>query len=231
MTIGPTSPSGSARAAPGTTAARSRTAVPNLHVLTPAEQRADDLATITRILAAGVPAIQVRIKGRSDREHLAIAGAVTQRCHEAGARCIVNDRPDIALACGADGVHLGAEDLPVEVVRRLVGDALWIGGTARDPDTARRLVAAGADYLGVGPIHTTRTKGGLPDPLGLDRLAEVAAAVDVPVLAIAGITADRVPAVLRAGAAGVAVMGAVMHAPDPTAAARDLLDRLEETPR
>lgn len=231
MTIGPTPPSGSARAAPRTMTARSHTPVPVLHVLTPAEQRADDLTTITAILAAGVPAIQVRIKGRSDHEHLTIAGAITQRCHEAGARCIVNDRPDIALACGADGVHLGSEDLPVEVVRSLVGDQLWIGGTARDPATARRLEAAGADYLGVGPIHATRTKDGLPDPLGLDRLAEVAAAVDVPVLAIAGITADRVPAVLRAGAAGVAVMGAVMQAPDPGAAARDLLDRLEETSR
>ncbi len=207
------------------------TSVPRLHVLTPETQRVDDLRAVDAALAAGAPAIQVRVKERTDRDHLEVAAAITRRCHDAGARCIVNDRPDIALACGADGVHLGAEDLPVEVVRELVGERLLVGGTARDPDTARRLAAAGADYLGVGPIHPTSTKEGLPDPLGLDRLTAISSAVDVPVIAISGITAERIPDVLRAGAAGVAVMSAVMGADDPGMATRQLLDHLEEAPR
>jgi thiamine-phosphate pyrophosphorylase len=205
--------------------------VPRLHVLTPARQRADDLDTVDAILGAGAPAIQVRVKDATDRVHLLAAGAIADRCHRAGAMCIVNDRADIALAVGADGVHLGAHDLPVEAVRRLAGDRLMIGGTARDPETARRLVEEGADYLGVGPIHATSTKDGLPDPLGLERLQAVCRAVEVPVLAISGITAERTPEVLQAGAAGVAVMSAVMSAPDPATATRALLAHLQEAAR
>lgn len=208
----------------------STTSIPRLHVLTVATQRADDLTTVEAVLAAGAPAIQVRVKDAVDRDHLAVAGAITQRCRAADAICIVNDRVDIALACDADGVHLGADDLPVAVVRRLAGDRLLIGGTARDPETARRLESEGADYLGVGPIHTTSTKDGLPDPLGLERLAAICSAVSIPVIAISGLTAERVPDVRRAGAAGVAVMSAVMTAAAPAEATRQLLDTIEEEP-
>lgn len=208
--------------------ATTTTSIPRLHVLTVATQRADDLTTVDAVLAAGAPAIQVRVKGAVDRDHLAVATAITQRCHAAGAICIVNDRPDVALACEADGVHLGADDLPVAAVRRLAGDRLLIGGTARDPATAQRLEDAGADYLGVGPIHPTSTKDGLPDPLGLERLAAICSAVSIPVIAISGLTAEHVPDVRRAGAAGVAVTSAVMAAADPAGATRRLLDRLEE---
>ncbi len=208
--------------------AATTTSIPRLHVLTAATQRADDLTTVDAVLDAGAPAIQVRVKGAVDRDHLAVAAAITQRCHAAEAICIVNDRPDIALACEADGVHLGADDLPVAAVRRLAGDRLVIGGTARDPESARELEEDGADYLGVGPIHPTNTKDGLPDPLGLERLAAICSAVSIPVIAISGLTAERVPDVRRAGAAGVAVMSAVMAAADPAVATRQLLDRLEE---
>ena len=208
--------------------AATTTSIPRLHVLTAATQRADDLTTVDAVLDAGAPAIQVRVKGAVDRDHLAVAAAITQRCHAAEAICIVNDRPDIALACEADGVHLGADDLPVAAVRRLAGDRLVIGGTARDPASARELEEDGADYLGVGPIHPTNTKDGLPDPLGLERLAAICSAVSIPVIAISGLTAERVPDVRRAGAAGVAVMSAVMAAADPAVATRQLLDRLEE---
>ena len=208
--------------------ATTTTSIPRLHVLTVATQRADDLTTVDAVLAAGAPAIQVRVKDAVDRDHLAVASAITERCLAAGAICIVNDRPDIALACEADGVHLGADDLPVAAVRRLAGDRLLIGGTARDPATAQRLEESGADYLGVGPIHPTSTKDGLPDPLGLERLAAICSAVSIPVIAISGLTAEHVPDVRRAGAAGVAVTGAVMAAADPAGATRQLLDRLGE---
>lgn len=186
--------------------------VGRLHVIVDSE----DLAVAA--LAGGAPTIQVRLKAGTDRERLALVARIARRCADAGAQCIMNDRVDLALAAGAAGVHVGADDLPAGAVRRLAGPELIIGGTARDPDTARRLVDEGASYLGVGPVFATSSKDGLPDPIGLDRLAAVVAAVDVPVIAIAGITVERVAAVLDTGAWGVAVIGAVAAARDPAAA-------------
>jgi thiamine-phosphate pyrophosphorylase len=197
--------------------------IPRLHVLTDATVGLDDLSIVDAALAGGAPAIQVRVKERTTREHLAVVRAIVGRCREAGAISIVNDRVDIALAAGADGVHLGLDDLPIADARALAGDRLFIGGTARDPDTARALVAAGADYLGVGPTFSTRTKDGLPAPLGPDGVAAVVDAVEVPIIAIAGVDASRVPAVLATGAHGVAVTAAVTAADDPAAAVRELL--------
>ena len=175
--------------------------LPRLHVLTAANQRADDLRTIDAVLDAGAPAIQIRVKDHTDRDHLAVVRAIVARCRRAGSFSVVNDRVDLALAAGADAVHLGLTDLPIRAARDLAGDRLVIGGTARDPETARRLVADGADYLGVGPTYATSTKEGLPDPIGPDAVAAIVAAVDVPVIAISGITAQRVPEVLADGCA------------------------------
>jgi thiamine-phosphate pyrophosphorylase len=178
-------------------------------------------------LDGGAPTLQVRLKSGTDAERLALVEAIAARCRAAGALCLVNDRADIAVAAGADGVHVGADDLPVAAVRRVVGEGAVVGGTARDPATARRLVAAGASYLGVGPTYATTSKDGLPDPIGLAGLRAVATAVDVPVVAIAGITADRVPEVLATGAHAVAVIGAVSGAADPRAATRALASAVE----
>jgi thiamine-phosphate pyrophosphorylase len=207
------------------------TPIPRLHVLTDATVGIDGLQVVDAALAGGAPLIQIRVKDRTTGDHLAIARAIVARCRTAGAVSIVNDRVDIALAAGADGVHLGLHDLPMADARALAGDRLFIGGTARDPATARLLVAEGADYLGVGPTFTTTTKDGLPDPLGPDGVAAVVEAVTVPVVAIAGIDASRVPAVLASGAHGVAVTAAVSAAPDPAAAVRELLGLLEPAAR
>ena len=206
------------------------TSFPRLHVLTRADQVVDDLRVVDAVLAAGAPAIQVRVKGATDREHLAVARAIVARCRAARAMCVVNDRVDLALAAGADGVHLGLTDLPIAAARELAGDRLLIGGTARDPATARRLVDEGADYLGVGPTYATSTKDGLPAPLGPEGVAAVAAAVAVPVIAIAGITLDLVTEVLATGAHGVAVVGAVVDALDPAAATRSFVEALGIAP-
>jgi thiamine-phosphate pyrophosphorylase len=187
-----------------------------LHVLVDSEELA------AAALDGGAPTLQLRLKAGTDAERHAVAAAVVARCRDAGALCLVNDRADIALAVRADGVHLGADDLPILAARRVVGPAAVVGGTARDPLTARRLVGQGASYLGVGPTYATSSKDGLPDPIGLDGLAAVVRAVDVPVVAIAGITAARVPEVLATGAFAVAVIGAVAGAPDPRAATREL---------
>lgn len=211
-----------------------RVDLPRLHVLTPATGDRAALELVDDTLAGGAPCIQVRRKNGTDRELLAFVVEVVRRCRAVGATCLVNDRADVALAAGADGVHLGADDLPVHAARSLVDAAsggprrFVVGGTARDPDQAHRLVRDGADYLGVGPVYDTATKEGLPDAIGLHTLAAVTDAVEVPVIAIAGIDRDRVAPVLAAGAHGVAVVGAVANAPDRQAATRDLLAAIEQ---
>jgi thiamine-phosphate pyrophosphorylase len=188
-----------------------------LHLLTDA--RRDPVPTVRAALSVGVPVVQVRVGDEvSDREAYTLTRTVLALCRAAGATCLVNDRVDIALATGADGVHLGADDLPVEVARRILGPGAVVGATARDPDTARAAVSAGAAYLGVGPAYATRTKDGLPDPIGVSGIGAVASTVDSPVVAIGGVTVARVPELLSAGAYGVAVVAAVNDAPDPAGA-------------
>ncbi|MGH8776323.1 MAG: thiamine phosphate synthase [Jiangellaceae bacterium] len=201
-----------------------------LHVLTDAREGRDALGVVAAAVGAGARVVQVRRKGCTDRELYEFAARVVEICDEHGACCIVNDRIDVALAVGAAGTHLGADDLPVEVARRVGGPGHLVGGTARDPQRAAELAAAGADYLGVGPAYATGTKDGLPDPLGPEGVAAVARAVDVPVIAIAGVTVERVPELLAAGAHGVAVVAAVSGAGDPAEATRALLRALGELP-
>jgi thiamine-phosphate pyrophosphorylase len=205
---------------------RERTVLPRLHVLTDPVGDRQSLDTVGAALSAGAGCIQVRVKTLNDRELLAFASEVVARCRAADAMCIVNDRVDIALASGADGAHLGAHDLPVTVARELAGDRLIIGGTARDPAMAVSLEAAGADYLGAGPIYVTTTKQGLPSPIGFDTLTAIVEAVSVPVIGISGVNATRVPEVLATGAHGVAVTAAITGTSDPAAATQELLDQL-----
>ncbi|MTV24182.1 thiamine phosphate synthase [Nitriliruptoraceae bacterium ZYF776] len=197
--------------------------VPRVHVLTDPGADRDVLEVVDAVLAAGGRLVQVRAKAATDRDLLALSEAVVARCRPVGAVCLVDDRVDVALAAGADGVHLGADDLPVAAARELLGADRLVGGTARDVPTAQRLVAEGVDYLGVGPTFATATKTGLPEPLGVDHVASVAAAVDVPVVAIAGLDARRAAQVVAAGVHGVAVIGAVSRAADPRAVTSALL--------
>lgn len=194
-----------------------------LHVVT------DSVMMAAAALAGGAPVIQVRAKGGTDRELYDLCERIGRLCAAAGAQCIVNDRPDVALAVGAAGTHLGATDLPLAAARRVAGPLHELGGTARTPDAGRRLVSEGASYLGVGPAYATTTKTGLPAAIGAAGIGAVAAAVDVPVVAIGGVTLARIPELLAAGAYGVAVVGAVAAAADPAAATRALLAALADT--
>jgi thiamine-phosphate pyrophosphorylase len=200
--------------------------IARLHLITPEPLDAATVAATAVALAAGARWVQVRVKTGSDRERLARARDLVAVAHGYGATVVVNDRVDLALAAGADGVHLGLDDLPVAAARALVPDGFVVGATVRNADQARRKADEGASYLGVGPVYGTATKEGLPDPIGPGGLAAVAAAVPVPVIAISGITPDRVAEVRAAGAHGVAVVGAVYREPEPGAAARGLLDAL-----
>ncbi len=199
-----------------------------LHVLTDTRDGRDALAVVTAALSAGAPVVQVRSKGGTDRELHDLAERVARLCDEAGALCLVDDRVDIALAVGAGGTHLGAHDLPLAAARRIAGPDHVLGGTARDSTLARELVAQGATYLGFGPTAATSTNDGLPSPLGVAAVGAVAAAVDVPVIAIGGVTAAHVPELLAAGVHGIAVVAAVSEAADPAAATRALLRALGE---
>ncbi len=126
----------------------------------------------------------------------------------------VNDRVDLALACGADGVHLGDEDLPVPIARRIAPDLL-IGASCDSVESALRAQEEGADYLGVGPVYVTATKPDAGEAVGTGLLAEVKNAVTIPVVAIGGITPENVPEVLQSGVDGVAVIQAVVGSPSP----------------
>ncbi|GAA2686234.1 thiamine phosphate synthase [Actinoplanes palleronii] len=182
-----------------------------MHVIT------DSIDVVRGVAQPGV-AVQIRVK-TTDAQAYALALEAIPICRAAGAMCLVNDRIGVALAAGADGVHVGADDLPVDVVRRLLGPDLVVGATCRTPEAARAAVASGATYLGVGPAFETSTKDGLPPPLGPDRIAVVAAAVPgVPVLAIGGITLERA-GLLAKHAHGIAAVSAFAVDPRGQAAA------------
>ena len=175
-----------------------------------------------RAAAGGAGAVQFRAKGGTDRDALAALVATRDALAGSGAQLIVDDRLDWALAAGADGVHLGQTDLPVAAARRLadgVRAGFQIGATVTTAEQARRAEAEGADSLGFGPVFPTTSKDNPASVKGLDGLAAACAAVQIPVLAIAGITPERVAGCLEAGAWGVAVMSAVTRAADPVAAA------------
>lgn len=200
--------------------------IPRLHIVTPPELDAEALGRTRAALGAGAPLVQLRSKDIADRQRIRHAEQMRGLTREAGAMLVVNDRVDVALATGADGVHVGADDLPVQLARRLMGPEAIVGATCRTPEAARAAEEAGASYLGVGPAYATRSKAGLPEPLGVAGVAAVAAAVSVPVIAIAGITLARVAEMLEAGAWGVAVLGAVYDAADPAGAVHELLEAL-----
>lgn len=200
-----------------------------LHLITPSDITVDALGAIDAVLDAGAPVVQVRLKDRTDRDRLAIARRIRARCRRSGATCIIDDRADLALAVDADGVHVGHDDLPVEVVRGMLGPGAVIGATCRNPDDARRAEVAGATYVGCGPVYVSSTKRGLPEPMGPSGIEAIASAVSLPVIAISGVTLDHVPELLSAGAHGVAVIAAVFAAPDPVQATTDFLTALAAT--
>ncbi len=207
--------------------------LPRLHLVTLSGAPGVVVASVDAALAGGAPLVQLRAKEGSDRFRYELAREVVTRCHHAGAWCLVNDRADIALAAGADGVHLGADDLAVAAVRALVGPQLVVGATCRDPASARRAEAEGADYLGVGPAYATTTKSGLPEPIGAEGVGRVAVAVDLPVIAIGGVTVGRITELLDAGAYGVAVAGAAFAtgSAETSAATTELVAALDRWAR
>lgn len=178
-----------------------------------------------RALDGGATIIQFREKQKSARECLEIALALKKLCREAGAAFIVNDRLDIALLCEADGVHLGQEDLPAALAKKVLQEKkspMLLGVSSHSVEQAKKAKAEGADYLGFGPIYSTISKETGYRPLGPEAITRIKKEVNLPLLAISGIKPDNALECLRAGADGIAVISAVSRAPDPEEAVRSL---------
>ncbi len=180
-----------------------------------------------RAIEGGAPMIQLRDKTAGPRQLLSHAREIAGLCRERGVRFLVNDRLDLALAADADGVHLGQDDVPAGVARAVLGPDKIVGVSIHSLEQAIRAEADGADYLGIGPIFDTSTKATGYTPLGCDEVRRMRARIDLPLMAIGGITADNVGEVIRAGAAGVAVISAIAAAGDVRAATRALLDAIQ----
>ena len=211
---------GGAREAPRDRLARSR-----LYVVSDSRVRRGDLAAfLDAILGAGVDVVQLREKEAEAGDLLRWAAVFREAADRHGALFIVNDRPDVARAAGADGVHLGQNDLPPEAARDVLGPDAVIGLSTHRPQE-RDSAPAEADYLTAGPVWATPTKPGRP-PAGLEHVRYLAEREERPWFAIGGITPENLPEVVAAGATRVAVVRAVTEAANPAAAARALSDLL-----
>ena len=188
-----------------------------LHVLTDFHLQQDfqhaELAQLA--IRGGADTIQFRQKHGGIQNKLIEARRVATVCSDASTPLIVDDRVDIAQAVGADGVHLGQEDFPVDAARAVLGDEVIIGATATKPHQVTEAYERGADYIGFGPVFPTTSKRNPKSVKGPEGLAKACESVPIPVIAIGGITHDRVRAALEAGAHGVAVLSAVATANDP----------------
>jgi thiamine-phosphate pyrophosphorylase len=173
-------------------------------------------------LRGGVTVVQYREKSGSTLKMVEEARVLRALCARHGVPFIVNDRIDVALAVDADGVHVGQDDMPAGLARKLIGKHKILGVSAGSPEEARAAEAEGADYIGASPIFATPTKPDAPRPMGIEGLRRLAEAVAVPVVAIGGINVENASQMITAGAAGVAIVSAIVAADDVEAAARAL---------
>lgn len=180
-------------------------------------------------IAGGADVIQIREKDTPDAAFLALAAELRELTDETGKILIVNNRPDIAAMVGADGVHLGQSDLPLAEARRLLRPGAIVGRSTHSLAQAKAALNEGADYIAIGPIFETGTKMAGP-PVGVELIAQIAAAVPLPKVAIGGITPERTPELFAAGATCVAVCSALCGADDPRAAAQALRAAAEGSP-
>lgn len=171
-------------------------------------------------LEGGCKWVQLRMKDATDDEVRPIAIEAQRLCRENGATFIIDDRVALVKELHADGVHLGKEDMPIAEARQILGEEYIIGGTANTLDDVRRHYASGANYIGCGPFRFTTTKKRLSPILGLDGYKSIVEGmkrerIDLPIVAIGGITADDVPSILATGVTGIALSGAILNADNP----------------
>jgi thiamine-phosphate pyrophosphorylase len=199
--------------------------VPVVHLITD-RRLAPDLASRAEAALRGLPpgtaALHLREKDLGGRDLLRLARVLRAACRASGQRFLVNDRLDVALACGADGVHLPSSGVPPADARRLLGPGALVGVSCHSEADVRRALDGGASYATFGPVHDTPSKRAFGPPVGLEAL-RAAARLGLPLVALGGIDARRAGQARAAGAHGVAAIRAWLEGPDPAAAARDLL--------
>jgi thiamine-phosphate diphosphorylase len=198
---------------------------PILCAITASNARLSHADIANAAVRANVPMVQLRMKGAFSTEMYETARTL-RAITEGKALLIVNDSLEVALTVGADGVHLGKKDLPVDAARRTSPKGFLIGASASNAHEAKKAATLGADYIGTGPVFATKNKPG-ERPIGLARLSEVCGVVSIPVLAIGGITLENAPQVMQAGASGVAVISAILDAKNLLEAIHSLLASLK----
>lgn len=186
------------------------------------------LDVVHAALDGGVKAVQLREKDLSVRELYLLAVELRSLTIGYNARLIINDRPDIAMAMEADGVHLGAHSLPVAAVRHILGHDKIIGYSAHAVFEAQQAQSDGADFITFSPVYHTPSKVAYGLPCGVNRLGEAVAALNIPVIALGGIKLENIAETLAARVSGIAVISAILSAADPHAASASLLEKIEE---
>lgn len=190
-------------------------------------EKEEFLRRVEAALCGGVTLVQLREKERTTREYLALAREVHALTQKYDVPLIIDDRLDVALAAETEGVHLGQSDLPVGIARKILGNDLIIGATAKTVEQATEACEQGADYLGVGAIYPTTTK--VKTILtSTDMLREICEAVPIPVNAIGGLNKDRLEVLAGIPIAGVCVVSAIMKAADPKIAAEELMEATKQ---
>lgn len=183
---------------------------------------------IREAIKGGVTVIQLREKNLSTREFIEEAIEVKKIIEGSGIPLIINDRVDVAIAIGADGVHLGNDDMPVDIARRILGKSFIIGASASSVEEAIEKEKKGADYIAVSPVFPTPTKPDAGPPLGLEGIKEMKKFVKVPLIGIGGINKTNVMDVIKSGADGIAVVSAIVSSEDPEKSARELRELIKK---
>ena len=192
----------------------------------------DELSGAEAVLKGGCRWVQLRMKDASDEEFIAVGRKLAELCRSFGARLILDDRVHLVGEIGAEGVHVGKNDMPVDEVRRLLGPGFIVGATANSFDDIASAAARGADYIGLGPFRFTQTKRKLSPILGLEGYRRLmsesrAAGILLPVVAIGGINAADIPDIMATGVHGVAISGGLLRAEDTVTETRNILSALE----
>lgn len=187
---------------------------------------------IRMALEGGCRWIQLRMKDASAEEIIACAEEVIPLCRHHGAKFLLDDHVELVRRLGADGVHLGKNDMPVDEARKILGQDIIIGGTANTIEDIIRLHKQGADYIGCGPFRFTTTKKNLSPILGLDGYKSIVLkmkelGIDLPIVAIGGITVEDIPAVMGTGVSGIALSGAILGAPDPVEMTARIIETID----
>ena len=195
-----------------------------LHILTDTllQSRFSHIELTGQAIAGGANTIQFRHKLGPTREMIQVATEMKRLCNEKGVIFIVNDRIDVAIASEADGVHLGQDDFPIPLARKLLGDNRIIGGSAATMEEAKKCLSDGADYVGFGPVFPTGSKDDAGPVSGIDILREIVETISLPIIAIGGIDKGNTPEVMKTGTHGIAVISAVCCKENPEEATKGL---------